>query len=404
MNTYAHIIISLLISWINIPHNVEATQLIKLTTTSATFDLVLGLNNNGRVLSTYEQFKFESSMSKLFHNKLTGYYAASRDIDFARSRVVSTSVHVERMLLTTSKLTNETDAATTTTTKETTNTTSSLSLKSIVSVTFSDVGMYRALKVAPITGGLETKVAPDVASHLTEIIASIDVLNVLTDEQLIANNENSTEIDVSFAKFDGKADERGMIATETEILSSGKNNGGWPMFWAGMMFAFLIVSIVTVAAWIYKKEFPFVLSGSTGKSGNEEADACKSVHYKQGDGDEVATTASGILGLKGMHPRATFEENDENSHPNNGGGSAYRRKKRYGFSSPSSRTEGDTEDGSVRDDAACFSPRTPSGATTSTRRFPLGITSMRRLDSIRTPQKLESDCRPMYDLDRLTRS
>lgn len=404
MNTRAHIIIvSLLIAWINIPYIiVEATQLIKLTTTSAKFDLVLGLNN-GRVLSTYEQFKFESSMSKLFHNKLSGYYAASRDIDFARSRVVSTSVHVERML-TTSKVTNETDAVATTT-KQNTNTRSSLSFKSIVSVTFSDVGMYKALKVAPITGGLETKVAPDVASHLTEIIASIDVLNVLTDEQLIANNDNSTEIDVSFAKFDGKADERGMIATETEILSSGKNNGGWPMFWAGMMFAFLIVSIVTVAAWIYKKEFPFVLSG-TGKSGNneEEAGACKSVHYKQGDGDEVATTASGILGLKGMHPRATFEENDENSHPNNGGGSAYRRKKRHGSFSPSSQTEGDTEDGSVRDDTVCFSPRTPSGATTSTRRFPLGITSMRRLDSIRTPQKLENDRRPMYDLDRLTRS
>ncbi len=398
MNRPVHVLFSILIAWHSICV-VEATQLIKLSTTSTVFEVGIN-NNNGHVLSTNEQFKFESSMSKFFHNKLSGYYAASRDIDFSRSRVVATSVHVERMM--TSKLTNE-DSAATTTTKENEAASSSLSLKSIISVTFSDVGLYKALKVAPITGGLEAKVAPDVATHLTEIVSSADLMRVLMDEELIASNHNSTEITSSFVKFYGPVDERGMTATETEILSSGKINDGWPMFFAGMMFAFLSVSITTVAAWIYKKEFPFVLSGGSNKEEEEDATG-KSVHYKQGDGDEVATTASGILGTKGVHPSATFEEDDENTHPNNGGGSAYRRRKRYGNPSSSSQTEDHTEDGSARDDAGCCSPRTPSGVATSSRRFPLGITSMKRLDSIRTPQKLESDRRPMYDIERLSMS
>ena len=308
MNRPAHIIVSLLIAGhynYNTPCLVEATQLIKLTTTSATFDLVLGIDNDNYdghdILSTnYEQFIFESSMSKLFHTKLSTYYADSRDIDFSRSRVVATSVHIERMLPTsTSNVINEedNDAAATTTEKKNTPTSAYVLLKSVVSVTFSDVGLYKALKAAPITGGLEAKLAPDVASHLTEIISSADLMRVLIDEELIASNDNSTEIELSFVKFDGSLDERGMTATETEILSSGKNNDGWPMFFAGMMFAFLMVSIATVAAWIYKKEFPFVFAG--GNAGDVEEDAaaaCKSVQYKQGDGDDVATTASGILG------------------------------------------------------------------------------------------------------------
>jgi hypothetical protein len=409
MNRPGHIIVSLLIAWYyNTPCLVEATQLIKLTTTSATFDLVLGIDNDNSdghdILSTnYEQFIFESSMSKLFHTKLSKYYADSRDIDFSRSRVVATSVHIEHMMPTTSKVTNNA----TTTEKKNTPTSAYVLFKSVVSVTFSDVGLYKALKAAPITGGLEAKLAPDVASHLTEIISSADLMRVLIDEELIASNDNSTEIELSFVKFDGSLDERGMTATETEILSSGKNNDGWPMFFAGMMFAFLMVSIATVAAWVYKKEFPFVFAGgNTCDVEEEDAAACKSVHYKEGDADDVATTASGILGTKGMHPRATtFEENDENAHPNNGGGSAYRRRKRYGNSSSSSQTEDDTEVGSPRDDAGCCSPRTPLGAAMSSRRFPLGITSMRRLDSIRTPQKVDGDRRPsMYDIDRLTRS
>mmetsp|Transcript_11706 Transcript_11706/g.21646 ORF Transcript_11706/g.21646 Transcript_11706/m.21646 type:complete len:368 (-) Transcript_11706:54-1157(-) len=362
------IVASLLLS---ISSGVESQQHIKLYTTSAKFNANFFNLEPGRTFSTNQHFQFESATSKLFHTELS-IHASGED---ENSHVVVTSVHVERMGnddAATANLNYDGDATTATT----------VTLESVVSVTFSDVGLYKAVKRSPIAGGWEDKTAPDVATILTKTVSSSDLLNVLIAADLITDDAT---VELSFAEFDGSPDERGVTTTPTEIVSKHINDG-WPMFFAGVMITLLFVSIASVVFWLFKKEsghWPFTKNSADDGS-------CNSVHY-EGDIDlEVTTTASGVLGLKGHHP------NNENIHPNK----AYRRKRR-GVSS-SSKTHSTTDVSTVWE---LGSPKTQkSGGMSVSSKHPLGITSMRKLDTFLTPQKPKSDRVQIYDIERLTRT
>lgn len=338
-------------------------QHVRLTTKSANFDLSITFEQ-GQTFSINELFRFESATSKLFHAELSA--DAGSNAVHAMPDVILASVHVERMMNTKSSSAAKLNDG------------MGLTLKSVVSVTFSDVGLYNSLEVVPIDGGLEVNTAPDVASLLTQSVSSGDILKVLTAEGLVAID--TTVLDLSFTEFDSSSSKRGVTATETDIVSSDVNDG-WPMFFAGVMITLLLLGIATVGAWVYNKEFP-----SSKKTGDD--DSCNSVHFK-GDVNlddvlEVATSASGILGGKGHHPKA---ENDENAHPNS---SAYRRNRRVFFSSSHPDMDADA--------SADIFPVSPSPS-----KHPLGITKLEKVLTPRRPKK-HNDRTPMYDIEKLSRA
>lgn len=347
-------------------------QHIQLSTASAKF-LVSLSSEPARTFSTNQHFQFESITSKLFHTELSTHASNVS----SNSHVVATGVHVERMRNTGAK--NLDSGA-----KETADTATAaatLNLESIISVTFSDVGLGNAAVMrSPVDGGWEAQpTTADIASILTKVVSSSDILNILVGAELVP--DDATVLDLSFAEFNGSLNERGMTFTETEIVSKNINDG-WPMFFAGVMITLLAVSIASVGYWIYNKEKG--LAASKKSSAEDDSDSCcDSVHY-EGDIDvENATTASGVLGLKGRHPQAV---EDENAHPNR----AYRRKR---ISSSTGQTYSTSD--------ASFADNTQKSGVASA---PLGITSMRRLDSFLTPQKPKSDRVPLYDIERLTRT
>ncbi|KAL3788415.1 hypothetical protein ACHAW5_001027 [Stephanodiscus triporus] len=327
------------------PSIVASQQHVRLTTTSANFDLSITFEQ-GRTLSINELFRFESATSKMFHTELSS--DSISNADHAMPEVIVASVHVERM--------TKIDGGV------------GLTLKSVVSVTFLDVGLYNALEIAPSDGGLEANTATEVASLLTKSVSSGDILEVLAAEQLVASD--TTVLGLTFTEFEGSSDERGAAATDADIVSKSVNDG-WPMFFAGVMITLLFLGIATVGAWVYNKEFR-----SSKKTGDD--DSCNSIHFKCDDNVEVATTASGILGGKGHHPQAG---NDENAHPNS---SAYRRN----------RLVADVN--AARNSNSPISPR--SGVVSVSSKHPLGIS---KLESILTPRrpKRYNDQTPMQDID-----
>jgi hypothetical protein len=322
---------------------VAAQQHVRLTTTSANFDLSITYEQGRTVPSINDLFRFESATSKLFHEGLSA--DANTDADHVVPNAIVVSVHVEHMTHDeyTSTTTNVDDGV-------------GLTLKSVVSVTFSDIGLNNALEVASVDGGgLDVNADTDVASLLSKSVSHDDILRVMIAEGLVAND--TRVLVLSFTEFDGSSNSRGVTATESNIIYR-KKDDGLLMFLAGVMMTLLLLSIATVSAWVYKREV----------SSWDDHDSCKSVHFKDNANVEDATTASGMLGGKGHHPRA---ENDENTNPNS---SAYRRK------SPMSRKSG--------------------AASVSSRHHPLGIT---RMESVLTPQKSKNlnDQAPMYDIERL---
>lgn len=257
-----------------------------------------------------------------------------------------------------------------------------LTMEAVVSVTFSQVGIYKALKRSPLTGGLEEKVAPNLASLLSKVISEEELFTTLVMSGIFPDGYSEDELKVSFESFNGDFNERGMYSLgDTEIVSNGKN-GGWAMFWAGIFFTLVFGSSIAVGSWVYKAEhghWPFIP--------NTEDSRDSAVHHHDNEDDEeMMVPTNGLLGLKGHHPSAASKEN---SHPNN---TATRRRKRIGAKeSPSSYDE------------SAFSPNSQASSSS---RHPLGIKSMRKLNtSFFTPQKPKSRGQMvLYDVERLTKS
>ena len=312
-------------------------------------------------VETQQQFQFESAVSKLFHDKITNRDRGENNDAYASSRAVLTTVQVNDKYAVNNKLTME----------------------AVVSVTFSQVGIYKALKRSPLTGGLEEKVAPDLASLLSKVVSDKEVFNALVMSGISTADYNKDQFSVSFESFDGDFNERGMYSKgDTEILSNGKN-GGWAMFWAGIFFTLVFGSTVAVGSWMYKEEhghWPFFPNNMV-----DSRDIV--VHHEEEEDvmEEMIVPASGLLGLKGHHPGAASKEN---SHPN----SSARRRKRIG-----------AKDSPFSCDTSAFSPNSQA---TSSSRHPLGIRSMRKLNtSFFTPQKPKSNKQiVLYDVERLTKS
>ena len=284
---------------------VESQQQIKLTTDSANFNLIIPAEQ-GHTYTTNEHFLFESVMSRLFHTKLSEY--ASSDVN---SRIIATNVNVERMRnpdkakpwnkknkdgeeeVLYMKYDGDED-------EDETPVVADLTLNSVVSTTSSDVGLHNALTIG------EVEEVPSLASILSKIVSSDDILNALITEDLVMVDDTPSITEFSFEDFeDGEM--RGVTATETEFVQRKGSNG--PMGWAIFL---LIVAILSGASYVYKQEYghwPFMKA----RSGDE----CDSVHFEGDIDDDIenATTASGVLGLKGGHPNAIA--NNENAHPNN---------------------------------------------------------------------------------------
>lgn len=311
-------------------------------------------------------------MSKLFHVELLKWHGEGYD----NSHAVVTSVHVERMkedtVYSSSGSGGAGDGSVSAGEK-------ALMLDSVVSVTFSDVELYGALN-----RGIEEEGAPDIAAILSKTITSDDVMKALKAAEL-ATDETQV-VDLSFAQFEGTINERGIYSTDTSLISTRKNNGT-PMFFAGFLMAWLLASIAAVATWIYFKENEIAFMGCLWKERSN-----RSVRY-EGDVDvENATTASGVLGMKGgWHPQAAKDV--ENTHPN-------RMTRRPRKSSTSMGTKTNATDDESRME---FSPDSRhSEATAATKPRPLGITSMRKLNSFLTPQKARSERIAKYQMERLT--
>eukprot|EP00986_Skeletonema_menzelii_P002047 scaffold556_cov144-Skeletonema_menzelii.AAC.16 len=338
----------------------NAQQLIKIFTTYATCRLSMPLpDRSSSSVQTQQQFQFESAASKLFHNKITHRDSGANNDPYASSRAVLTTVQVND--------------------KYTVN--NLLTMEAVVSVTFSQVGIYKALKRSPITGGLEEKVAPDLASLLSSVVSDKEIFTALVMSGISTADYSKDQLRVSFESFDGDFNERGMYSLgDTEIVSNVKN-GGWAMFWAGIFFTLVFSSTIAIGSWMYKDEhghwpfFPDIVDSRDMVVHQDEEDVM----------EDMIVPASGLLGLKGHHPIAASKEN---SHPN---GSA-RRRKRIG-----------AKDSPFSCDASAFSPNSQA---TSSSRHPLGIRSMRKLNtSFFTPQKPKSSRQVvLYDVERLTRS
>mmetsp|Transcript_20621 Transcript_20621/g.43347 ORF Transcript_20621/g.43347 Transcript_20621/m.43347 type:complete len:355 (+) Transcript_20621:221-1285(+) len=334
---------------------VECQQSVKLTTKSANFHLSM-TSEPDQTFSLKHHFQFESATSKLFQENISDY-TGEKD-----RRAVVTSVHVEHIQY------GSGDAAASS---------GSYSLDSIVSVTFSEVGLVGST----ITTLNKDKDIPSLSAALNEIISGAELKKVLVEEGL-AGDDNKI-LKLSFSDFDGSVEQRGLYSNDAEIVSI-RTNEGWPMFFAGVMVVVMLVCIWLVGSWIYKKE----TRDDEAASGKESS--CQSVHY-DGDVDlEVATTASGVLGLKGHHPVV----DQENMNPNMMG----RRKRRGGSTSQKTATTDDMSDLGHLSPMSDISHQTNASAAS---KHPLGITSMRKLNTFLTPQKPKSDRVPNYNISRL---
>lgn len=165
-------------------------QQVRLRTTAANFDLSISFDK-GKQFSINELFRFEALTSKLFHTELSTANGNSTS-DHGTPDVIATNVHVTHMH-------NENHD------------TLGLTLKSVVSVIYSDVWLINALEVASSYGsGLDT--TPDAASLLKERVTAVDILNVLTADGLVI--DETFVLELAFADFDGSSDEMGISVTE----------------------------------------------------------------------------------------------------------------------------------------------------------------------------------------------
>ena len=320
-----------------------AQQQVRLHTASSNFVLKL---SSPRSWNVHEYFQFESATSKLFHNKLSEYQREGYD-----SHAVVTGVHVE-------KVQHQDDTI--------------MSVRSVVSVTFSELVLKGALVI-----GLEDK-KDDLSTLLTETVTNVDMMNVLLD---IGLADATSIAEMSFAPFDGSINQRGVYSTDTDLVSKRKNSS-WPMFFAGVMITLILCGITAMGLYTYLNEH-----GTWMKRQKSN----KSVHYEGDVDEENATTASGVLGLKGSHPEA---EDKENNHPN----SRRRSRKRQGVI-PSCLTM-ETDENTFEDVQLTPSSMTPQSCVSNASRHPLGITSMRKLNSFLTPQKPKNDKVILYDVNR----
>lgn len=360
----------------------NAQQLIKIYTTNAKFHLSIPLSDPTTfTIPTQQQFQFESALSKLFHNELTHRERGAND-PYANSRAVLTTVQLSEV---------GSDEVTGADTFKMNNL---LNMEAVVSVTFSQVGMYKAVKRSPLTGGLEEKVAPNLASLLSQVVSTDELLSTLIMSGIIPENDGYSEelLKVSFESFNGAFDERGMYTTgDMDIVSS--SQGGWAMFWAGMFFTLVLGSAVAVGSWAYKSEhghWPFFPNNLEGSFIGESREI---VVHTGGDEEMMTMTDEspnkGYLGLKGHHPIIS-SASKENSHPNG----AYRRRRIGTIHSPDSSTNDDT-----------MSFNSPNTQASGSSKHPLGIRSMRKLNApFFTPQKPKTKHMVLYDVERLTKT
>jgi hypothetical protein len=324
--------------------SIHAQQEVQLYTSSSKFSLSISAPRSWNV---HEYFQYESATSKLFHNKLSEYDGEGYD-----SHAVVTAVHVENVNHENAKIMN---------------------IDSVVSVTFSEVGLKGAL-----VRGLDEE-PDDVTDVLSKTVTNVDMMNLLLD---IGLADATSIADVTFAPFTGSINERGVYSTDTDLVSKRKNSS-WPMFFAGVMITLILCGISALGLFTYLNE-----NGTWMKRQQSN----KSVHA-EGDVDvENATTASGVLGLKGHHPEA---EDKENAHPNQ------MRRSRKGQGAILSSLTMDTDDVTDFEDVQ-LTPcsLTPQSCVSAASRYPLGITSMRKLNNFMTPQRPKSDKLVMYDVDR----
>ena len=361
---------------------VHAQQLIKIYTTYAKCRLSLPISNPSTfTVPTQQQFQFESAASKLFHNEITHRDRGELNDPYANARAVLTTVQL-----------NDVESGVTTKTTDAAFTMKNLlTMEAVVSVTFSQVGIYKALKRSPLTGGLEEKVAPNLASLLSRVISSEELFSTLVMSGIIPPDDGYIEevLEVSFEKFDGDFDERGMYTMgDIEIVSNGKS--GFAMFMAGMFFTLVLGSSIAVGSWAYKSEhghWPFFpnLEGGPFPFPNSQESRDIVVHSgedDEGDAEMMLPPQGGYLGLKGHHPISSASK--ENSHPNG-------MRKRITHSDESDFSPNKSD----------FSPNTQVSASS---KHPLGIKSMRKLNaSFFTPQKPKTSL-VLYDVERLTKS
>lgn len=328
---------------------VHAQQQVQLFTNSSEFQLSLSTD---RTFTVNELFQLESATSKLFHEKVSDYHGNGVD-----AHAVVTGVHVERVKR--EPMENSGDNA--------------IIIESVVSMTFSEVGLSGAL-----LRGIGDGENLDISSILSSTVTAEEVLRVLQENGLA--DDATSIVDLSFSPFQGSINQRGIYFTDTDLVSR-RRDSGWPMFFAGVMIALLLCGIAAIALWLYLNE-----NGTWIKRQNSN----KSVHY-EGDVDvEDATTASGVLGLKGHHPQA--EVNKENDRPNR----RNRRPKKSASLGSKSHWTGDT------DDVGTLTPMSRESGISASPRHTLGITSMRKLNTFLTPQKPKSDRVVLYDLERLS--
>ena len=339
MNPMKKIISLILLS----PVPILSQQQVRLFTTSSQF--TLSLTSPRTSWNAHEYFQFESATSKLFHTKLSEYDDQSFD-----SHAVVTGVHVDKISL---------DGMI-------------MNVDSVVSVTLSEVGLQGAL----MRGLDEGK--DDISAVLSKTVTNTDMMNVLLD---IGLADAVSIADMTFVPFQGSVNERGVYTTDTDLVSTRKNSN-WPMFFAGVMITLLLCGITAMSLHTYLKE-----NGTWTK----RQPSNKSVHY-EGDVDaENGTTASGVLGLKGHHPEA---EDKENAHPNNS-----RRRSRKSQGAILSSLTMETDEVTFEDVQLTPCSMT-SQSVASASRHPVGITSMRKLNSFLTPQRHKSDKMTLYDVGR----
>lgn len=299
----------------------------------------------------HEYFQFESATSKLFHTKLSEYDAPGYD-----SHAVVTGVHVEKVVHDNAKI---------------------MSVDSVVSVTFSEVGLSGALM-----RGIDEE-EHELADVLSTTVSNVDMMNVLLD---IGLADATSIAEMTFVPFTGSINERGVYSTDTDLISK-KKNSSWPMFFAGVMISLILCGITAMGLYTYLNENGMWMRRQKSN---------KSV-VAEGDIDiENATTASGVLGLKGRHPEA---EEKENAHPN------HKRRSRKGQGAIINSLTMDTDDVTDFEDVELTpSSMTPQSCVSAASRFPLGITSMRKLNTFMTPQRPKSDKVVMYDVNRFSDS
>lgn len=273
----------------------QQQQQVRLRTTAANFDLSISFDK-GKQFSINELFRFEALTSKLFHTELSTDNGNSTS-DHGTPDLIATSVHVTHM-------NNENHD------------TLGLTLKSVVSVIYSDVGLINALEVAsPYGSGLDT--TPDVATLLQERVTAVDILNVLTADGLVI--DDTFVLELTFADFDNSSDEMGISVTEMNINTNDSSwSPSWRPFFGGLIDTLGIIIIALFGFGIVASLLSCVLGKDTIFSSKKGDDDNRSVHYKYDVNDlnlDVVTSPNGILGGKGHFPRSRLDL-DENSNPN----------------------------------------------------------------------------------------